>query len=61
MKICCRHDLRMSALKGYAGKLHKRDIIPFHKKNTHNGKYASYVEVCGPQGPIFEYKGSAFS
>ena len=36
-------------------------VICIDHPHTHNGKYAPYVEVCGPRGPIFKYKGPAFS
>ena len=35
-------------------------VIGNDHPHPHNGKYAPYVEVCGPQGPIFEYKGAVF-
>ena len=35
-------------------------VIGNDHPHTHNGKYATYVEVYGPQGPIFRYKGPAF-
>ena len=36
-------------------------VIGIDHLHIHNGKFAPYVEVCGPQGPIFEYKEPAFS
>ena len=35
-------------------------VIGIDHLHIHNGKFAPYVEVCGPQGPIFEYKGAVF-
>ena len=35
-------------------------VIGIDHLHIHNGKFAPYVEVCGPQGPIFEYKEPAF-
>ena len=35
-------------------------VIGIDHLHIHNGKFAPYVEVCGPQGPIFEYKGGCF-
>ena len=35
-------------------------VIGIDHLHIHNGKFVPYVEVCGPQGPIFEYKGPAF-
>ena len=35
-------------------------VIGINHLHIHNGKFAPFVEVCGPQGPIFEYKGSVF-
>ena len=35
-------------------------MIGIDHPHTNNSKYATYVEVYGPQGPIFEYKGPAF-
>ena len=29
-----------------------------HPHTTHSGNYVPYVAVCGPQGPIFKYKGA---
>ena len=36
-------------------------VIGNDHPHTNNSKYATYVEVYGPQGPIFKYKGPAFS
>ena len=35
-------------------------VIGIDHLHIHNGKFAPYVEVCGPRGPIFEYKGAVF-
>ena len=35
-------------------------VIGNDHPHTNNSKYATYVEVYGPQGPIFKYKGPAF-
>ena len=35
-------------------------VIGIDHLHIHNGKFAPYVEVCWPQGPIFEYKGAVF-
>ena len=35
-------------------------VIGIDHLHIHNGKFAPYVEVYGPQGPIFEYKGAVF-
>ena len=35
-------------------------VIGIDNLHIHNGKFAPYVEVYGPQGPIFEYKGAVF-
>ena len=36
-------------------------VIGIDHLHIRNGKFAPYVEVRGPQGPIYEYKGPAFS
>ena len=36
-------------------------VIGSDHPHTHNGNYVPYVAVCGPQGPLFKYKGSDFS
>ena len=36
-------------------------MIGIGYSNTHNGNFLQYVEEGGPQGPIFKYKGPAFS
>ena len=36
-------------------------VIGIDHPHTHDGNYVPYVAVCGPQGPIFKYKGPAFS
>ena len=36
-------------------------VIGSDHPHTHNGNYVPYVAVCGPQGPLFKYKGPAFS
>ena len=33
-------------------------VIGIDHLHIHNGKFAPYAEVGGPQGPIFEYKGA---
>ena len=35
-------------------------VIGIDHLHIHSIKFAPYVEVCGPQGPIFEYKGLLF-
>ena len=35
-------------------------VIGNDHPHPHNGKYAPYVEVYGPQGPIYKYKGLLF-
>ena len=36
-------------------------VVDIDNLHIHSGKHTPYVEGCGPQGPIFEYKGPAFS
>ena len=36
-------------------------VIDIDHPHTHNGNYVPNVALCGPQGPIFKYKGPAFS
>ena len=36
-------------------------VIDIDHPHTHNGNYVPYVALFGPQGPIFKYKGPAFS
>ena len=36
-------------------------VIGSDHPHPHNGKYAPYVEVYGPQGPIYKYKGPTVS
>ena len=36
-------------------------VIGIDHPHIHKGKYAPYIEVCEPQGPIIRYKGQAFS
>ena len=36
-------------------------VIGIDHPQPHNVKYAPYVEVYGPQGPIYKYKGPTFS
>ena len=36
-------------------------VIGSDHPHTHNGNYVPYVAVCGPQGPLFKYKGPDFS
>ena len=35
-------------------------VIGNDHPHPHNGKYAPYVEVYGPQGPIYKYKRAYF-
>ena len=36
-------------------------VVGIDNLHIHIDKHAPYVEGCGPQGPIFKYKGPAFS
>ena len=36
-------------------------VIGIDHPHTNNGKFVPFIAVCGPQGPIFKYKGPAFS
>ena len=36
-------------------------VIGIDHPHTHNGNVVPFIAVCGPQGPIFKYKGPAFS
>ena len=35
-------------------------VIAIDHPHTHNGTCGQYVEVCGPQGPIFKNEEPAF-
>ena len=36
-------------------------LIGIDHLHTRNGKYAPYVAICGPQGPIYKLQSPAFS
>ena len=36
-------------------------VIGIDHPLTHDGNYVPHVAVCVPQGPLFKYKGAAFS